>query len=99
MRRCDHKRTGIVSSHPLSEPVPREDAHCAVSVCDRVACMDWAMAYVGKHAPKREAVYYSDNRPGGPDDPNRPGGIPNPGTPRAERLERYRREHEETHGA
>lgn len=93
-RRCNHRRTGIVSSHPLSEPIPREDAHCAVSVCAREACQEWAHDYVLRAKGVSTAVYYPDDRPGGPDDPARTG-IANKGTPRAERLERYRREHEE----
>lgn len=85
---CRHKRAGIVSSHPLGQPIPREDAHCSVTVCGREECIAKGIAYVAGFV-NGTATFYPDDRPGGPFDREKMG------TPREERLERYRREHEE----
>lgn len=51
--KCNHKRTGIVTSHPGVMPASNE-SHAATNCCDRPACIadaiEWASMVSGRTA-------------------------------------------------
>lgn len=56
---CDHRRRGIVTSHPGGGVPPRGEAHAATSVCARSACIEDAQEWV-RAVTHREGIHVPD---------------------------------------